>query len=133
MLNFQNKIVNADSLKELKKYQDEILNYFNEIKIKPHKLDEIITHLYSINKEIQSKEVSLLSLATQNKIARDVFLKHHNLKDTYTLYQKHMISADESFKARFQKKSDKLNKYEKLNVIMRIYNSRNIYNYGCNE
>ena len=82
------------------------LNYFNEIKIKPHKLEEIITHLYSINKEIQSKEVSLLTLATQNKISRDVFLKYHNLKDTYTLYQKHMISSDESFKALFQKNSE---------------------------
>ena len=102
------KISDTKSLKELKKYQDEILNYFNEIKIKPHKLEEIITHLYSINKEIQSKEVSLLTLATQNKISRDVFLKHHNLKDTYTLYQKHMISSDESFKAFFQKNSDKL-------------------------
>ncbi len=102
------KISDLKSLKELKKYQDEILNYFNEIKIKPHKLEEIITHLYSINKEIQSKEVSLLTLAVQNKIARDVFLKHHNLKDTYTLYQKHMISSDESFKALFQKNSDKL-------------------------
>ena len=97
------KISDAKSLKELKKNQDEILNYFNEIKIKPHKLDEIITHLYSINKEIQSKEVSLLTLATQNKISRDIFLKYHNLKDTYTLYQKHMISSDESFKVLFRK------------------------------
>ena len=102
------KISDTKSLKELKKSQDEILNYFNEIKIKPHKLDEIISHLYSINKEIQSKEVSLLTLATQNKINRDLFLMHHNLKDTYTLYQKHMIAADESFKSHFQKKSDKL-------------------------
>ena len=44
------KISDLKALKELKKYQDEILNYFNEIKIKPHKLEEIITHLYSINK-----------------------------------------------------------------------------------
>ena len=50
---------------------------FNEIKIKPHKLEEIISHLYSINKEIQSKEASILTLATQNKISRDLFLKHH--------------------------------------------------------
>ncbi len=97
------KISDSKSLKELKKYQDEILNYFNEIKIKPHKLEEIISYLYSINKEIQSKEVSLLTLATQNKISRDLFLKHHNLKDTYTLYQKHMISKHESFKTLFQK------------------------------
>ena len=102
------KISDSKSLKELKKYQDEILNYFNEIKIKPYKLEEIITHLYAINKEIQSKEVSLLALATQNKIRRDVFLKYHSLKDTYTQYQKHMISSDESFKALFQKKSVKL-------------------------
>ena len=97
------KISDTKSLKELKKNQDEILNYFNEIKIKPYKLEEIITHLYSINKEIQSKEVSLLTLANQNKIPRDVFLKYHNLKDTYTLYQKYMISCDESFKTLFQK------------------------------
>ena len=102
------KISDLKSLKELKKYQDEILNYFNEIKIKPYKLEEIITHLYAINKEIQSKEVSLLTLSLQSKISRDLFLKHHALKDTYTLYQKHMIAADESFKSHFQKKSDKL-------------------------
>ena len=102
------KISDTKSLRELKKYQDEILNYFNEIKIKPHKLEEIISYLYSINKEIQSKEVSLLTLATQNKIGRDLFLKYHNLKDTYTLYQKHMISMDDSFKVLFQKNSDKL-------------------------
>jgi RNA polymerase primary sigma factor len=102
------KISDTKSLKDLKKYQDEILNYFNEIKIKPHKLEEIITHLYSINKEIQSKEVSILSISTQSKIARDIFLKHHSLKDTYTLYQKHMCSADEGFKGMFQKNSEKL-------------------------
>lgn len=102
------KISDTKSLKDLKKYQDEILNYFNEIKIKPHKLEEIITHLYSINKEIQSKEVSILSISTQSKIARDIFLKHHSLKDTYTLYQKHMCSADEGFKGMFQKNAEKL-------------------------
>ena len=80
-----------------------------KIKIKPYKLEEIISHLYSINKEIQSKEVSLLTLATNNKISRDLFLKHHNLKDTYTLYQKHMISKDELFKAFFQ---------NRLNILM---------------
>ncbi len=121
------KISDLKSLKELKKYQDEILNYFNEIKIKPHKLEEIITHLYSINKEIQSKEVSLLTLATQNKIARDVFLKHHNLKDTYTLYQKHMISADDSFKALFQKNSDKLKAiYKEVLSLSKIANQNTI-------
>ena len=102
------KISDTKSLKDLKKYQDEILNYFNEIKIKPHNLEEIITHLYSINKEIQSKEVSILSISTQSKIARDIFLKHHSLKDTYTLYQKHMCSADEGFKGMFQKNAEKL-------------------------
>src|SRR6056300_1420319 len=102
------KISDTKSLKDLKKYQDEILNYFNEIKIKPHKLEEIITHLYSINKEIQSKEVSILSISTQSKIARDIFLKHHSLKDTYTLYQKHMCSSDEGFKGMFQKNAEKL-------------------------
>ena len=102
------KIYDTKSLKDLKKYQDEILNYFNEIKIKPHKLEEIITHLYSINKEIQSKEVSILSIATQAKVARDIFLKHHSLKDTYTLYQKYMCSCDEAFKVMFQKNAEKI-------------------------
>ncbi len=121
------KISDTKSLKELKKYQDEILNYFNEIKIKPHKLEEIISHLYSINKEIQSKEVSLLTLATQNKIPRDVFLKHHSLKDTYTLYQKHMISSDESFKALFQKNSDKLKGiYKEVLSLSKIANQNTI-------
>ena len=121
------KISDAKSLKELKKYQDEILNYFNEIKIKPHKLEEIITHLYSINKEIQSKEVSLLTLATQNKISRDIFLKHHNLKDTYTLYQKHMISKDDSFKMLFQKNSDKLKKiYKEVLSLSKLANQNTI-------
>ena len=121
------KISDAKSLKELKKNQDEILNFFNEIKIKPHKLDEIITHLYSINKEIQSKEVSLLTLATQNKISRDIFLKYHNLKDTYTLYQKHMISSDESFKVLFQKNSDKLKAiYKEVLSLSKIANQNTI-------
>ena len=121
------KISDRKSLKELKKYQDEILNYFNEIKIKPYKLEEIITHLYSINKEIQSKEVSLLTIATHNKISRDLFLKHHNLKDTYTLYQKHMISSDNSFKAFFQKNTDKLkNIYKEVLSLSKIANQNTI-------
>ncbi len=121
------KISDLKSLKELNKYQDEILNYFNEIKIKPHKLEEIIKHLYSINKEIQSKEVSLLTLATQNKISRDKFLKYHSLKDTYTLYQKHMISMDESFKVLFQKNRDKLKViYKDVLSISKIANQNTI-------
>ena len=121
------KISDTKSLKELKKYQDEILNYFNEIKIKPHKLEEIITHLYSINKEIQSKEVSLLTMATQNKISRDIFLKYHNLKDTYTLYQKYMISMDDSFKSLFQKNSVKLkNIYKEILNLSKIANQNTI-------
>ncbi len=121
------KISDLKSLKELKKYQDEILNYFNEIKIKPHKLEEIISHLYSINKEIQSKEVSLLTLATQNKISRDLFLKHHNLKDTYTLYQKHMISSDESFKSLFKKNSVKLKViYKEVLSLSKLANQNTI-------
>ena len=121
------KISDTKSLKELKKYQDEILNYFNEIKIKPYKLEEIISHLYSINKEIQSKEVSLLTLATNNKISRDLFLKHHNLKDTYTLYQKHMISKDELFKAFFQKNSEKLKIiYKEVLSLSKIANQNTI-------
>ena len=121
------KISDTKSLKELKKYQDEILNYFNEIKIKPYKLEEIITHLYSINKEIQSKEVSILNLATQNKLARDIFLKYHSLKDTYTLYQKHMISSDDSFKAFFNKNSDKLKIiYKEILSLSKIANQNTI-------
>ncbi len=121
------KISDTKSLKELKKYQDEILNYFNEIKIKPHKLEEIITYLYSINKEIQSKEVSLLTLATQNKISRDLFLKYHSLKDTYTLYQKYMVSSDESFKTLFQKNSIKLKSiYKEVLSLSKIANQNTI-------
>ena len=121
------KISDTKSLKNLKKYQDEILNYFNEIKIKPHKLEEIITHLYSINKEIQSKEVSILSIATQSKIERDIFLKHHNLKDTYTLYQKHMCSSDDSFKKMFQKNAEKLKIiYKEILSLSKIANQNTI-------
>tara|TARA_B100000579_G_scaffold12527_1_gene9210 strand:+ start:2007 stop:4076 length:2070 start_codon:yes stop_codon:yes gene_type:complete len=121
------KISDSKSLKDLKKYQDEILNYFNEIKIKPYKLEEIISHLYSINKEIQSKEVSILSLVTQSKIARDIFLKHHSLKDTYTLYQKHMCSSDDSFKLFFQKNSEKLKSiYKEILSLSKIANQNTI-------
>ena len=121
------KISDSKSLKDLKKYQDEILNYFNEIKIKPYKLEEIIAHLYSINKEIQSKEVAVLSLATQSKVSRDIFLKYHSLKDTYTLYQKHMCSSDESFKVLFQKNSEKLKAvYKEILNLSKIANQNTI-------
>ena len=121
------KISDSKSLKDLKKYQDEILNYFNEIKIKPYKLEEIIAHLYSINKEIQSKEVAVLSLATQSKVSRDIFLKYHSLKDTYTLYQKHMCSSDESFKVMFQKNSEKLKAvYKEILNLSKIANQNTI-------
>ena len=121
------KISDTKSLKELNKYQDEILNYFNEIKIKPHKLEEIILHLYSINKQIQSKEISLLTLATQNKISRDLFLKHHSLKDTYTLYQKHMVSSDEIFKSFFEKKAEKIKAiYKEILNLSKIANQNTI-------
>ena len=121
------KISDAKSLRELKKYQDEILNYFNEIKIKPYKLDEIIAHLYSINKQIQSKEVSLLNIANKNKISRDLFLKNHSLKDTYTLYQKHMISSNEIFKNLFQKDSEKLKLiYKEILSLSKIANQNTI-------
>ena len=121
------KISDSKSLKDLKKYQDEILNYFNEIKIKPYKLEEIIAHLYSINKEIQSKEVAILSLATQSKVSRDIFLKYHSLKDTYTLYQKHMCSSDESFKVMFQKNSEKLKAvYKEILNLSKIANQNTI-------
>ena len=121
------KISDTKSLKDLKKYQDEILNYFNEIKIKPHKLEEIILHLYSINKQIQSKEVSLLTLATQSKISRDLFLKHHSLKDTYTLYQKHMVSSDEIFKSFFEKKAEKIKAiYKEILNLSKVANQNTI-------
>ena len=121
------KISDSKSLKDLKKYQDEILNYFNEIKIKPYKLEEIITHLYSINKEIQGKEVAVLSLAIQSKVSRDIFLKYHSLKDTYTLYQKHMCSSDESFKVMFQKNSEKLKViYKEILSLSKIANQNTI-------
>ena len=121
------KISDTKSLKNLKKYQDEILNYFNEIKIKPHKLEEIIIHLYSINKEIQSKEVSILNIATQSKIERDIFLKHHSLKDTYTLYQKHMCSSDDVFKVMFQKNNEKLKTiYKEILSLSKIANQNTI-------
>jgi len=121
------KISDTKSLKDLKKYQDEILNYFNEIKIKPYKLEEIIAHLYNINKEIQSKEVQILSIASQSKVAREVFLKHHSLKDTYTLYQKHMSSSDESFKGMFQKNNEKLKDiYKEILNLSKLANQNTI-------
>ncbi len=121
------KIVDSKTLRSLKKYQDEILTYFNEIKIKPHKLDEIIIHLYSINKEIQSKEVSILSLATNSGVPRDLFLKHHNLKDTFGVYQKHMISSDEKFKKLFDKYGDKLkDTYKEILSLSNISNQNTI-------
>ncbi|MDC0861982.1 RNA polymerase sigma factor RpoD [Alphaproteobacteria bacterium] len=121
------KIVDSKTLRSLKKYQDEILTYFNEIKIKPHKLEEIIIHLYSINKEIQSKEVSILSLATSSGVQRDLFLKHHNLKDTFGVYQKHMISSDEKFKKLFDKYGDKLkDTYKEILSLSNISNQNTI-------
>jgi len=121
------KISDTKSLKDLKKFQDEILNYFNEIKIKPYKLEEIIAHLYNINKEIQSKEVQILTIASQSKVARDLFLKHHSLKDTYSLYQKHMSAADEVFKAMFQKNSEKLKDiYKEILNLSKIANQNTI-------
>ena len=121
------KISDTKSLKDLKKYQDEILNYFNEIKIKPYKLEEIIAHLYNINKEIQSKEVQILSIASQSKVARDVFLKHHSLKDTYTLYQKHMTSSDDAFKGMFQKNNEKLKDiYKEILNLSKLANQNTI-------
>ena len=54
-------------------------------------------------------------------------MKHHNLKDTYTLYQKHMISSDESFKAFFQKNSDKLKAiYKEVLSLSKIANQNTI-------
>ena len=121
------KIVDSKTLRSLKKYQDEILTYFNEIKIKPHKLEEIISHLYLINKEIQSKEVAVLSLAVSSGVPRSLFLKHHNLKDTYSVYQKHMISSDEKFKNLFEKYADKLKDiYKEILSLSNISNQNTI-------
>ena len=121
------KIVDAKSLKDLSKYQNEILTYFVEIKIKPHKLEEIITHLYSINKEIQSKEVIILNYSVQSKIPREVFLKHHSLKDTFSIYQKHMCSSDEIFQKLFIKNLDKMkNIYKEILSLSKIANQNTI-------
>ena len=121
------KIVDSKTLRSLKKYQDEILTYFNEIKIKPHKLEEIISHLYLINKEIQSKEVAVLSLAVSSGVPRSLFLKHHNLKDTYSVYQKYMISSDEKFKNLFEKYADKLKDiYKEILSLSNISNQNTI-------
>ena len=90
-------------------------------------MEEIIIHLYSINKEIQAKEVTILSLVTQSKVSRDVFLKYHNLKDTYTLYQKYMCSADESFKVVFQKHNERLKTiYKEILSLSKIANQNTI-------
>ena len=54
-------------------------------------------------------------------------MKYHNLKDTYTLYQKHMISSDESFKAFFRKNSDKLKGiYKEILSLSKIANQNTI-------
>ena len=117
------KIVDVPTLKSIKKYQDEILTYFNEIKIKPYKLEEIIFHLYSINKQIQSKEVSILTFANKLKIPRDIFLKHHSLKDTFSAYQKYMCLSDASFKPLFEKYPEDLKEiYKNLLSLSKIAN-----------
>ena len=121
------KIFDAKSLKDLSKYQNEILTYFVEIKIKPHKLEEIITHLYSINKEIQAKEVIILNYSVQSKIPREVFLKHHSLKDTFSIYQKYMCSSDEIFQKLFTKNIDKMKElYKEILSLSKIANQNTI-------
>ena len=121
------KIVDSKSLKDLTKYQNEILTYFVEIKIKPHKLEEIITHLYLINKEIQAKEILILNFSNQSKVPRDVFLKHHSLKDSFSIYQKHMTSSDDRFKTTFTKYSDQLKDiYKEILNLSKIANQNTI-------
>ena len=121
------KIVDVKSLKDLTKYQNEILAYFVEIKIKPHKLEEIILHLYSINKEIQSKELLILNYSNQTKIPRDVFLKHHSLKDSYAIYHKFMSSSDDRFKNLFVKYPDQIKDvYKEILDLSKIANQNTI-------
>ncbi|MDC3321938.1 RNA polymerase sigma factor RpoD [Alphaproteobacteria bacterium] len=121
------KIVDVKSLRNLTKYQNEILAYFVEIKIKPHKLEEIILHLYSINKEIQSKELLILNYSNQTKIPRDVFLKHHSLKDSYAIYHKFMSSLDDRFKNLFVKYSDQIKDvYREILDLSKIANQNTI-------
>ena len=121
------KIVDTKLLKDLTKFQNEILTYFVEIKIKPHKLEEIITHLYSINKEIQAKEVTILNFSNKTKIPRDVFLKHHSLKDSFSIYQKFMCSSDERFKNLFDKYGDPLKEvYKEILNLSKIANQNTI-------
>ena len=121
------KIVDTKSLKDLTKFQNEILTYFVEIKIKPHKLEEIITHLYSINKEIQAKEVTILNFSNKTKIPRDIFLKHHSLKDSFSIYQKFMCSSDERFKNLFDKFGDQLKEvYKEILNLSKIANQNTI-------
>ena len=121
------KIVDVKSLKDLTKYQNEILAYFVEIKIKPHKLEEIILHLYSINKEIQSKELLILNYSNQTKIPRDVFLKHHSLKDSYAIYHKFMSSSDDRFKNLFLKYPDQIKDvYKEILDLSKIANQNTI-------
>jgi RNA polymerase primary sigma factor len=121
------KIVDTKLLKDLIKFQNEILTYFVEIKIKPHKLEEIITHLYSINKEIQAKEVTILNFSNKTKIPRDVFLKHHSLKDSFSIYQKFMCSSDERFKNLFDKFGDQLKEvYKEILNLSKIANQNTI-------
>ena len=121
------KIVDAKSLKDLSKFQNEILTYFVEIKIKPHKLEEIIAHLYAINKEIQAKEVTILNFSNKTKIPRDVFLKHHSLKDSFSIYQKFMCSSDERFKNLFDKYADQLKEvYKEILNLSKIANQNTI-------
>ena len=101
--------------------------YFVEIKIKPHKLEEIILHLYSINKEIQSKELLILNYSNQTKIPRDVFLKHHSLKDSYAIYHKFMSSLDDRFKNLFVKYSDQIKDvYREILDLSKIANQNTI-------
>ena len=71
--------------------------------------------------------MTILSIATQSKIARDIFLKHHSLKDTYTLYQKQMCSSDDAFKVMFQKNAEKLKTiYKEILSLSKIANQNTI-------
>ena len=90
-------------------------------------MEEIIAHLYAINKEIQAKEVTILNFSNKTKIPRDVFLKHHSLKDSFSIYQKFMCSSDERFKNLFDKYADQLKEvYKEILNLSKIANQNTI-------
>jgi RNA polymerase primary sigma factor len=67
-------------------------------------------------------------LATSSGVSRDLFLKHHSLKDTFSVYQKYMISCNEIFKKLFDKHNDNLKV-----IYKQILNLSNISNQNTIE